>query len=208
MQKSSDLRHISNWAIDLANCSINQEESKMKRFLRVLISVTGLVSIVGVAHVPSSAIAQNGVCYMVGPGGKTIDLGSMCSGDAATNKRVFQAKIKRRAGGTPVIDVTFNGGRTFEMIVDTGASGTVITRRMASALQVVPVRTIKADTASAVGVEFPVGYVQSIGVNGVVANKVLVAIAGPEQDIGLLGHDFFGNYDVTIKRDVVQFELR
>jgi len=37
--------------------------------------------------------------------------------------------IKRRASGTPVINVTFNGTQQFEMIVDTGASGTVITNR-------------------------------------------------------------------------------
>ena len=39
----------------------------------------------------------------------------------SANQKVFQAKIKRRAGGTPVIDVVFNGNKTFEMIVDTGA---------------------------------------------------------------------------------------
>ena len=179
----------------------------MKRFLTVVVSLTGLVSYAAVAGVPEAAKAQDAACFMVAPGGRTIDLGSLCGTDEG-NKRVFQARIKRRAGGTPVIDVTFNGGQTFEMIVDTGASGTMITRRMASALRVVPVKTVKADTASAVGVEFPVGYVQSIAVDGAVASKVLVAIAGPEQDMGLLGHDFFGNYDVTIKRDVVEFHRR
>ncbi len=58
----------------------------------------------------------------------------------------------------------------FEMIVDTGASGTMITRSMAAALGVVPVKTIEVDTASSVGVKFPVGYVQSIAVDGAVAN--------------------------------------
>ncbi|MGF1676550.1 MAG: hypothetical protein ACFCUV_23155, partial [Rivularia sp. (in: cyanobacteria)] len=37
---------------------------------------------------------------------------------------VFSSPIKRRVGGTPIIDVTFNGQQQFEMIVDTGASGT------------------------------------------------------------------------------------
>jgi hypothetical protein len=32
-----------------------------------------------------------------------------------------------------------------------------------------------------------------------------VAIAGEELETGLLGHDFFGNYDVTIRRDVIEF---
>lgn len=118
---------------------------------------------------------------------------------------VFTAPIKRRMGGTPVIEVTFNGTQAFEMIVDTGASGTVITQKMAQALGVATVGKAKANTASAKGVEFPIGYVDSIAVDGAFANRVPVAIAGPELETGLLGHDFFGNYEVTIKRDAVEF---
>ncbi len=122
------------------------------------------------------------------------------------NQSVFQAVIKRRVGGTPVIDVTFNGTQQFEMIVDTGASGTVITQQAAGALGVVPVAKAKADTASARDVEFALGYVDSIEVGRAVVKDVQIAIApSPELEIGLLGHDFFGNYDVTIKRDVVEF---
>ena len=123
------------------------------------------------------------------------------------NQKVFQAKIKRRAGGTPVIDVVFNGNKTFEMIVDTGASGTLITQRMATALGVKPVRTERAGIADGSVVEFPIGRVQSIGVGGAQIKNVEVAIA-KQMEIGLLGHDFFGNYDVKIKRDVVEFYVR
>lgn len=184
----------------------------MKRFVTLLLSLTGLVCVTSTASVPTSAIAQDTACFMVNPNGRTVDLNRLCGGTSTpqtkTDVDVFTAPIKRRESGIPVIDVTFNGLRTFEMVVDTGASGTMITRSMASALGVVPVSTVKADTASAVGVEFPVGYVQSIAVDGAVANKVPVVIAGPSQDIGLLGHDFFGNYDVTIKRNVVEFRRR
>ncbi|WP_096588231.1 retroviral-like aspartic protease family protein [Calothrix sp. NIES-2098] len=118
---------------------------------------------------------------------------------------VFVAPIKRRIGGTPIIDVTFNGERRFEMIVDTGASGTVITQNMANALGIVPVGKTKANTASSKQVEFTIGYVDSMAAAGVKVNKVPVAIAGSDLETGLLGHDFFGNYDVTIKRNVVEF---
>ena len=121
------------------------------------------------------------------------------------NKNVFIIPIKRRIGGTPIIQVTFNGQRQFDMIVDTGASGTVITQKMANELGVVPVGKAKANTASSKAVEFPVGYVDSMAVAGVMVNKVAVAIAGSELETGLLGHDFFGKYDVTIKRNVVEF---
>ena len=123
------------------------------------------------------------------------------------NQKVFQAKIKRRAGGTPVIDVVFNGNKTFEMIVDTGASGTLITQRMASLLGVRPVRTGRAGIADGSVVEFPIGRVRSIRVGGAVIQNVEVAIA-KQMQIGLLGHDFFGNYDVKIKKDVVEFYVR
>ncbi|MEG4116207.1 retropepsin-like aspartic protease [Microcoleus sp. N9_B4] len=123
------------------------------------------------------------------------------------NPQVFQAKIKRRAGGTPVIDVVFNGNKTFEMIVDTGASGTLISQRMATALGVRPVRTIRAGIADGSVVEFPIGLVRSIRVGGALIQNVEVAIA-KQMPIGLLGHDFFGNYDVKIKKDVVEFYVR
>ncbi len=121
------------------------------------------------------------------------------------DEAVFTAPIKRRIGGTPIVEVTFNGQQQFEMIVDTGASGTVITQDMANALGIVTVGKAKANTASSRAVEFPVGYVNSMAVGGVIVKKIPVAIAGAELETGLLGHDFFGNYDVTIKRNVIEF---
>ena len=120
----------------------------------------------------------------------------------------FSAPIKRRIGGTPIIDVTFNDKQRFEMIVDTGASGTVITQQMAELLGVIVVGKAKANTASAQSVEFPIGYVDSMEAGGVKIKKVAVAIAGAELQNGLLGHDFFGNYDITIKSNVVEFRPR
>lgn len=125
------------------------------------------------------------------------------------SQQVFQALIKSRNGGTPVVEATFNGAGQFEMIVDTGASGTVITQQMASALGVVPVGKAKANTASDRNVEFAIGYVNSIEVGGAVAKHLSVAIApSAELEMGLLGQDFFSKYDVTIKRDVVEFRTR
>lgn len=124
-----------------------------------------------------------------------------------TTPRVFPARIKRRIGGTPVIDVRFNGSQTFEMIVDTGASGVVLTTEMARSLDVVIVGVIQANTASDKEVEFPVGFVKEISVGGATVRDVQVAIA-PQLEIGLLGHNFFGNYDITIRREVIEFHLR
>jgi predicted aspartyl protease len=123
----------------------------------------------------------------------------------ANKGRVFQVPIKRRAGGTPVIDVLFNGSQSFEMIVDTGASGTVITPQMASSLGVSVVGQAKVNTASDRGVTVALAQVSSIAVGAAMVKDVTVAIGGDALEIGLLGHDFFVNYEVTIKRDVVEF---
>ena len=125
-----------------------------------------------------------------------------------SNSQVFSVPIKRRVGRTPVIDVTFNGIHTFEMIVDTGASTTVITPAMVDKIGVVALSEVMADTASAKQVKFRVGKVESIAVDGAIARNVPVAIASSVLDIGLLGQDFFGNYDIAIKSNVVEFSVR
>jgi predicted aspartyl protease len=130
------------------------------------------------------------------------------SGGSSTGGTTFFAPIVRRAGNTPVIAVTFNGSQTYEMILDTGASGTLITPQMASALGVRSVGETSVDTASAQGVSFSLGYVDSIEVGGAVAQNVLVAMGSPALELGLLGHDFFGNYDIIIRENEVEFQQR
>ncbi len=125
------------------------------------------------------------------------------------NQTVIRVPVKRRESGTPVINVTFNGTQQFEMIVDTGASNTVVTQAIATALGIKPTTTAKANTASDRGVEFLIGYVDTIEVGGIVVNNLPVAIAPSAQlETGLLGHDFFHNYDLTFKRDVIEFRPR
>ncbi len=120
---------------------------------------------------------------------------------------VFQVPVKRRIAGVAVIEVTFNSKHTFEMIVDTGASGTVITSQMAHKLGVVAKGALLADTPSAKGVKFSTGTVKSIEVGGAAVSNVRVAIA-PQLEMGLLGQDFFSRYDITFKQDVVEFHTR
>jgi len=126
----------------------------------------------------------------------------------AATPGVFIAKIKRRISRTPVIEVTFNGKHTVEMIVDSGASATVITPAMADKIGVRPEDEVMADTASAKRVKFRTGKVESIEVEGAVVTDVQVAIAASHLDTGLLGQDFLSNYDVWIKGDVVEFHSR
>ena len=108
----------------------------------------------------------------------------------------YQATIKSYRNNIPIIDVMFNGSVSFEMMLDTGASNTMITELMSKTLQVKPVRSVPAKTPSG-DVEFPVGYVDSIRVGDNSVQDLPVAI-GTE---ALLGHDFFGDCNINIKRD-------
>ena len=159
------------------------------------------------------ATAQDESCYIVTASGKRVGLGRLC-GDVPLELKptvskdgIIRAKIKRRISATPVIEVTFNGLQTFEMILDTGASGTLITQAMARSLQVKPIGVVHAGIADGSTLQFKIGRVQSISVNGLIAKNLEVAIA-PSMDVGLLGHDFFGSYDIKIKRDVMEFYPR
>jgi predicted aspartyl protease len=164
-----------------------------------------------------TAIAADESCYLITASGKRVGLGQLCGADpqqptqirqkSTPSDGVFRARIKRRIAATPVIEVTFNNQQSFEMIVDTGASGSLITRNMAQALQIRPVGVMNAGIADGRVVQFPVGVVRSMAVNGLITQNMQVAIA-PQMEIGLLGHDFFGNYDLKIKRDVVEFYPR
>jgi predicted aspartyl protease len=102
-----------------------------------------------------------------------------------------------------VIDVTFNG-RTFEMVLDTGASSTLITRDMANALKLKPIGYREVVIADGSTVRMAVSTVQSVSTGGANIKNLQVTIAD-KADVGLLGHDFFGRYDVKIKRNVVEF---
>lgn len=119
--------------------------------------------------------------------------------------------IKRREHGVPVVDVTFNQRKTFEMLVDSGASLTVITRPMAAALglnspekvvQIITTKTANGDT------KMPIVYVSAITVGGLTTTQVPIAIAGPDLDIGLLGQDFLQQYDVSLKSNRIEFHDR
>ena len=178
------------------------------------IKVLTLVSHVSFQQIDRPSTADSGAVtgnvysqFRRGPSNPGVQPPASGPANPSGNQKVFQAKIKRRASGTPVIDVVFNGNKTFEMIVDTGASGTLITQRMATALGVKTVGIARAGIADGSVVEFPIGRVQSIGVGGALIRNVEVAIAR-QMEIGLLGHDFFGNYDVKIKKDVVEFYVR
>lgn len=161
-------------------------------------------------------------CFFLDRQGNLVDLGYLCpnnapapsasenaaSGASSNNANVVAVPIKRRVAGIPVVDVIFNGGRSYEMLLDTGASGTVITQAMARELNIGRAGTAIIDTASQRGVSMDVGYVASMETNGIVLRNIPVTIGSDALDIGLLGQDFFGNYDLTIRENTIEFARR
>lgn len=143
---------------------------------------------------------------MVTASGKRISLGTLCGETLPSSKPsdgIYRVKIKKRLASTPVIEVRFNG-KPFDMILDTGASSTLITQQMATALGLQPMGYRRVIIADGSMVKFPVSTVGSVSAGGLTSKDLVVTIAD-KADIGLLGHDFFGQYDVQIKRNVVEF---
>ena len=185
-------------------------------------NIVALLAIIGVAWVPAGAYAQEDPgCFMVDSDGNAIDLGPLCPGggeDALTlpsNPGFFQASIKRRIAGVPVVDVIFNGSESFEMLLDTGASFTLITPAMANALNLdlENARKIPTTIASGENIELRLGKVSSIQTGNLIVGETDVTIAPAKAEeglggMGLLGQNFFGNYDVTIKENHIEFRKR
>ncbi len=130
---------------------------------------------------------------------KAIDKGPKLEG--AKDQRTYRVPIKYRRNRIPIVDVTFNGKHVFEMMVDTGASGTMITPEIMKAINGKDLGTAQIGTAAG-RAQVDVSVVNSITLGGNSIYDVPVTI-GP---MGLLGHDFFKDCDITIRRDVVEFE--
>lgn len=180
------------------------------------------------------ATAQSSeVCYFITPSGSRIDLSKICgvstpsmqnsapnsSSSSSSNSAInsspnsasntVQAKIKRPAGSTPVLDIVFNN-KTYEMLLSLEIGTTAITQKMARELGVVPKGTIDIIDDDGSVIKYPAGYVDSISIGGRVINNVKVGISPVEYvSVGSLGYDILGNnYDVKIKPDVVEFSPR
>ncbi|MEQ9548088.1 MAG: retropepsin-like aspartic protease [Coleofasciculus sp. G3-WIS-01] len=120
----------------------------------------------------------------------------------------FSVPIKGKLRGIPIIEVTFNDKRQFSMLFDTGATNTLITQEIASTLNLKPVGITQMGVADGAIVQMPVAILESMEVDGRLKRKIEVAIAPPSMPVGLLGHDFFDGYDITIKDDVIEFRKR
>ena len=122
-----------------------------------------------------------------------------------TNPQFFSVPIRERKQNIPIVEVTFNNQYKFPLLFDTGASGTVITRSMAVKMRLKPVGTTAMAVADGSVVPFGVTHIKSQKIGTRIKRDVLVSVAPPAMDVGLLGQDFFEGYNYTIKGDVIEF---
>lgn len=187
----------------------------MKDLLHLLLLSLSLI------YFPSEAQAQEQACFMEDANGEPMDLSYLCGNSAPVNSRtvrqnsskavgepgVFTIPIVRRNAGIPVVKVKFDDKYEFEMMLDTGASITVLTEQMAKTLRFKAQGSLPIQTPSNELVYFPWGQVKSIATEGAVAENVHVVVS-PSMQMGLLGQNFFGNYDITIEYGAVKLKER
>ncbi len=127
----------------------------------------------------------------------------------AAEASIIRVPIKYRLRGVPVVEVIFNNDYPliFDMLLDTGASMTLITQRMADALRIVPSGSCQGGVADGSFAIFNLGWVKSVAVQTAVVYNIQVAIA-PRSNEGLLGQDFLAHYNVRILENEVEFHPR
>jgi predicted aspartyl protease len=120
---------------------------------------------------------------------------------------IFTIPIQRKLGGVPLIEVTFNDNHQVQMLLDTGASNTLVTAAVATQLQLQPNGTAQAKTANGT-VNFQVASVDKIRFGAGEVKNIRVALGQNDLPYGLLGHDVYDGYDITIKESSIEFRKR
>jgi predicted aspartyl protease len=120
---------------------------------------------------------------------------------------LFTIPIQQKLGGVPVIEVAFNDNPPVPMLLDTGASHTLLTLAVANQLQLQPTGRSTAKTANGTA-NFQVANIDKVKFGNGEIKNVRVAIGQQDLPYGLLGHDVYDGYDITIKESSIEFRKR
>jgi clan AA aspartic protease (TIGR02281 family) len=124
-----------------------------------------------------------------------------------SERETFSIPIQQKLGGVPVIEVTFNDRYKVPMLLDTGASRTLITQSVADRMQLQSYGRSQAKTANGTAT-FGVTTLDKIQFGNGKIQDVQVAIGQNDLPYGLLGHDVYDGYDITIKENSIEFRKR
>lgn len=212
----------------LAKAAVNQPNTNPPPIATQLTQQLGKLTLglmgLSLVALPTPAIAQEYAgCFWIDERGKRIDLSEFCPQPVAADANEIGSRspnapganpdsvsipILRREAGVPVVSVLFNG-RPYDMLFDTGASVIVLPGRIGRELGLQSSGSMFVTTASASRVEFGVAQVASVQLGSLVMNNLDVAIDRNDTlEMGLLGQNFFSNYDLTIRQDTIEFSHR
>ncbi len=130
-----------------------------------------------------------------------------------TNNRDITIPLKK-IGGSFVAQVNLNKERTAHLIVDTGASMTVLSTNIAIDLGILGTTDNELLTVNTAGgsVQVNMNYLSSLSVGDAQAHHVAVAIHDlpdiPEQIEGLLGMSFLKHFLITLDAEHARLILR
>ena len=120
----------------------------------------------------------------------------------------------KKIGGSFVVQVTLNKERTAHLIVDTGASLTVLSTAIAIDLGIFGTTDNELLTINTAGgsVQVNLNYLSSINIGNARAENIAVAIHDlpdiPEQIEGLLGMSFLKHFLITLDAEQARLILR
>jgi clan AA aspartic protease (TIGR02281 family) len=118
----------------------------------------------------------------------------------------FSIPIREKLSGVPVVEVTMDGQKV-PMLLDTGASHTLITQSVAKRLKVQVEGISQSETANGTAT-FDVGTIDKIKFGAAEVHDIRVAIGQDDLPYGLLGHDVYDGYDITFKENSIEFRKR
>jgi clan AA aspartic protease (TIGR02281 family) len=118
----------------------------------------------------------------------------------------FSIPILKKLSGVPVVEVTMDGQKV-PMLLDTGASHTLITQSVANRLKVEVEGSSQSETANGTAT-FDVGTIDRIKFGTAEVRDIRVAIGQDDLPYGLLGHDVYDGYDITFKENSIEFRKR
>jgi clan AA aspartic protease (TIGR02281 family) len=119
----------------------------------------------------------------------------------------FSLPIISKNNDVPIVEVVINGSDRIPMMLDTGASKTLLTKGVAERLKLVSSGKTKAKTANGTA-EFDTVKLDSVEFGQGKVTDLSVAVGDDNLNYGLLGHDVYKGYDITLTEDSVQFKKR
>ncbi len=136
-----------------------------------------------------------------------VSQGSSTVGSRGSSSKSTAVPIKSYEKNLPVVEVLLDGVETFDVVIDRNATHSIVTKQMATQLNLDMVSYRYVYLADGTPMELPIGWLRSVVVGRVVVTDVYVAIA-PDKATAVLGKDCFSLYSIRISGNEMMFVRR